>query len=103
MDLLVSCSDDRKVIETFERSLLTPRDCQLAAYHLHKLAIVYFMQLYVDGDDDPGKVAANKGLAEMERSRLEALAFTDVNDLKKFRQLVLQLHVFSFLCHVTHR
>ncbi|QTN28223.1 hypothetical protein HZ993_23830 [Rhodoferax sp. AJA081-3] len=84
-------SDDQSVFESFRGSLLTPGECYKATYHLHNLAVIYFMQLYADGDEDPGKVAANKGLAIVERNRIEALAFPDRNDLKGFRRLTEQL------------
>lgn len=87
----IAFSDDQSVFASFERSLLTPMECSKATYHLHNLAVIYFMQMYADGDEDPGKVAANKGPTTVERNRLETLAFPDRNDLKNFRRLTDQL------------
>lgn len=91
VDPHVAYSNDQSVFATFERSILTPTDCHKAAYQLQNLAVIYFMQIYADGDSDTGKVATNKGAAEIERNRLEELAFTSRNDLRNYRKLIEQL------------
>lgn len=87
----VAFSTDLSVFATFERSLLSPMECYRTVYHLHNLAVIYFIQIYTDGDEDPGKVAANKGSTAVERNRLETLAFPDRVELKGFRRLTEQL------------
>lgn len=82
---------DGDIMEAYPRNLPFPHECERASDHLRKLAIIYFIQVYKDGNSAPG-VAKNRNTAIDElRKALECLAFPEAEDLAKFNLLRAQL------------
>lgn len=90
INLLVAFGEDFDVFANYQRALPIPRECDSAANHLRFMAIMYFMQMYTDGDDDPCNVAANRDAAAY-RSKLEQKVYSDTVELKRYRLLTNEL------------
>lgn len=50
---------DHFVHDSFRRWLPTERECDQVIFHLHRLAAVYFLQIYTKGNADFGAVMSN--------------------------------------------
>lgn len=90
IDPLVAFGADFDVLASYHRTLPIPRECDSAANHLRFMAIMYFMQVYTDGDEDPGNVAKNRDAAAY-RSQLEQEIYPDIVELKRYRSLTQEL------------
>lgn len=91
----VAYPEDQSVHDSFRRWLPTERECDQIIFHLHRLTVIYFLQLYTQGDSAPGLVLDNMAPEAKEiRVRLEHAAFPEQSEFDRYQQLKAALRTF---------
>lgn len=85
---LTAYPNDQQAMDSFERFLPTVDECGKIIYHLQRLAVVYFLQLYTRGNSVGGVVLGNMTKESIKiRTEIEKTAFPDPLEFDRFQCL----------------
>ncbi|MBV5291300.1 MAG: hypothetical protein JZU58_03040 [Curvibacter lanceolatus] len=86
---------DQSAYDSFRRWLPTEQECDQIIFHLHRLAAVYFLQIYTKGNAELGAVMGNMTTeSKALREKLERSAFHEEPELENFQCLKATLLEF---------